>query len=67
MIQNINALLAHTSEDSIALTKKKTMDDIIILNIPLQYLRKFRLHSNDSASLHELSRKISDIIPENDD
>ena len=67
MIQNINALLAHTSEDSIALTKKQIMDEIIILNIPSQYLRKYGLHSNDTDSLHELSRKISDIIPENDD
>ena len=66
-IQNINALLTHMSEDSIVLTKKQIMNEIIISNIPLQYLREFRLYSNDIDSLRKLSRKLSDIIPENDD
>ena len=55
------------SEDSTALTKKQMIDEIIIPNIPSQYLREFRLHSNDNDSLRELSRKLSDIIPENDE
>ena len=55
------------SEDSISLTKKQMIDEIIIPNIPSQYLREFHLHSNENDSLRKLSRKISDIIPENDE
>ena len=55
------------SEDSISLTKKEMIDEIVIPNIPSQHLREFRLHSNENDSLRELSRKLSDIIPDNDD
>ena len=54
------------SEEFIALTKKKIIDEIIIPNISSQYLQEFRLHSNNTNYLHELLRKLSDIIPEND-
>ena len=66
-IQNINALLPHMSEDSISLTKKQMMDEIIIPSIPFQHLREFRLNSNENDSLREISRKLSDIIPDNDE
>ena len=42
------------------------IDEIIIPNIPSQYLRELRLHSNENDSFSKLSRKLSDIIPEND-
>jgi len=66
-IQNINALLPHMSEGSNALTKEQMIEEVIVPNIPTQYLREFRLHSNVNDSLRELTRKLSDIIPENDD
>ena len=55
------------SEDSFSLTKKQMIDEIIIPNIPSQYLREFRLNSNENDSLRKISRKLSDIIPENDE
>ena len=39
-IQNINDLLPHTSEDSITLTKKQTIDDHHSKH-PFKYLREF--------------------------
>jgi len=54
-------------EENLALTKKQMIDKIVIPNIPSQYLREFCLHHNEKDTLCELSHKLSDIIPENND
>ena len=40
------------------------IDEIIIPNLPSQHLREFRLHRIETNPLREISRKLSDIIPE---
>ena len=46
---------------------RKTIDEIIIPNIPSQYLREFRLHHEEGNSLSDLGKKLTDIIPETKD
>ena len=47
--------------------EEKMIDEIIIPNIPSQYLREFRLHHEEDNSLRDLGKKLTDIIPEDED
>lgn len=67
IIHNINTLLLHVIENASILTKKELIDEVFIPNIPFQYFRKFCIHYDKAASLRNLARKITDIIPENEE
>ena len=47
--------------------EKKLIDEIIIPNIPSQYLRDFRQHHEEANYLRDLGKKLTDIIPGDED